>query len=491
MKDVRLIWPNYKLFPYEKQLAIQEASVLLHPKEIIEKKGFIIATDVEECDNASDLVYFHSYEYDGKLFLTKQGRREGEQSRQNTRYCSHGIHEYKGKFNPQIVRAIINIYGQSTASIIDPFCGSGTSVLESNLQGINAVGVDINPLAVFIARTKLAVYHEAAKVSQFKWDSFRNQYEAVLAAVNFEGGEREEYLRSWFVEPYFSQIEAIRITANRYYKGAIRDLILVCTSNLLRDYSEQEPTDLRIRRRFSPYPSIPILDGLKSQIENMVAKVTAYGEDPGNTATYQIQNTSIIEFNKTRALDNSFGLAITSPPYAMALPYIDTQRLSLIWLSLCPPSDIRKLEETLIGAREISKKSTLKEFSAILQENPEHLCAESVSICKSLHEALKETDGFRKQAVPFLLYRYFKDMRRMFSSLYSLLQEGAYYCLVVGYNRTSIGGGVLIDTPRLLSNEAKSTGFSLESIIPLETYQRYGMHVKNAITSEALIVLKK
>src|SRR5690606_18912422 len=89
-------------------------------------------------------------------------------NRQSTRYSAHGLHEYKGKFNPQIVRAILNILGIPAGSnVIDPFCGSGTALLECAHLGMYARGTDINPLAVFIANAKLlAVRTPAAALAQ-------------------------------------------------------------------------------------------------------------------------------------------------------------------------------------------------------------------------------------------------------------------------------------------------------------------------------------
>lgn len=81
-------------------------------------------------------------------------------------------------------------------------------------------------------------------------------------------------------------------------------------------------------------------------------------------------------------------------------------------------------------------------------------------------------------------------MSQMFNNVHRMLKDGAKYCLVVGYNKTNIGGEQKIDTPQLLAEEAKLQGFKLEEIVPLETYQRYGLHAKQAITGEALIILK-
>src|SRR6202020_1457101 len=72
-------------------------------------------------------------------------------SRQSTRYSAHGLHEYKGKFNPQIARHLMNRAGIGKQGIVlDPFAGSGTVLLEAVHFGCNAVGIEANPLAVVI-----------------------------------------------------------------------------------------------------------------------------------------------------------------------------------------------------------------------------------------------------------------------------------------------------------------------------------------------------
>jgi len=78
--------------------------------------------------------------------------------RQSTRYSVHGLHEYKGKFNPQIVRATANLLRlglDRKAQILDPFCGSGTSLVEAAHMGWDALGTDINPLAILISNAKI------------------------------------------------------------------------------------------------------------------------------------------------------------------------------------------------------------------------------------------------------------------------------------------------------------------------------------------------
>lgn len=65
-----------------------------------------------------------------------------------TRYLTHGLDFYKGNFHAQMIRSLINYCNLPPKSIIlDPFCGSGTTLIEANLLEFNAIGIDINPIA--------------------------------------------------------------------------------------------------------------------------------------------------------------------------------------------------------------------------------------------------------------------------------------------------------------------------------------------------------
>ena len=492
MKDVKLFWMPYKLFPYERVLGKREAVALLLPDKIIEEDKFLLVCGCQRPEAAENLVYFSAYCLEEATRYTLQYEREQNgEKKQNTRYFAHGIHEYKGKFNPQIVRAIMNICGADRESIIlDPFCGSGTSLLEAQLQGCEAYGIDINPMAVFIANTKTNIVFHKEDIASFDIDRFVFDVQQHTHSAPYAEDSRSEYLRNWFREDVYDFIESWRAEANCIEDETVRNLLLLAMSNILRDYSEQEPSDLRVRRRNSPYPEEPIGEAVKKIFLKCQAKISQfYTAQP--TASFKHahvinRSSSIASFEDLPRFD----LAVTSPPYATALPYIDTQRLSIVWLGLDSPKSIKSLECSLTGSRETTTKREQQKWLFAMSRNTKGLSEDVASFCQMLQSQLTVNDGFRKQNTPFLLYKYFADMSQMFNRVHKLLKKDAYFCLVVGYNKTSIGKPQLIDTPSLLAEEAIMQGFRLEEIIPLETYQRYGLHAKQAITGEALIVLK-
>jgi DNA modification methylase len=70
-------------------------------------------------------------------------------------YSTHNFHPYPAKFIPQIPRELLNYIDLPPRSVVlDPFCGCGTTLVESNILGFNAIGVDSNPIACLVSKVK-------------------------------------------------------------------------------------------------------------------------------------------------------------------------------------------------------------------------------------------------------------------------------------------------------------------------------------------------
>ena len=72
----------------------------------------------------------------------------------NTTYLTHNFHPFPGKFIPQIPNYFIRKLSKKGETIFDPFCGCGTTLVEAKLTGRDSLGVDINPLGVFVSKVK-------------------------------------------------------------------------------------------------------------------------------------------------------------------------------------------------------------------------------------------------------------------------------------------------------------------------------------------------
>lgn len=354
------------------------------------------------------------------------------------------------------------------------------------------MGTDINPMAVFLSNAKLvSLAIPATDLARAISCVLKDFARSRSRDAGFDVSERREYLASWFEDAILATIERLRLSIQEK-AGACAPVLLALASDLLRDYSLQDPKDLRIRRRMSPLPSTPFIDAFTSACDRYVGRIAASQEVLGILP----QQSQAVLGDVTRGvLDKEiagfFDMAVTSPPYAMALPYIDTQRLSLAWLGLAEPSRIRALEGELVGSREVATSSRI-DLERRLSDNLGRLPNAQIEACAQLFAALGPSDGFRRRAVPALLYRYMVNMRDSFTKVAAVMQAGAPYALIVGHNHTVLSHVRYdIDTPAHLAGLANSAGWLIEEATPLQTYRRYGLHASNAVEAETLLVLRR
>ena len=519
MTDALLEWRGYRYFPYEREFARLETEQLFGEPTREDARGLCVSANAFSATAADRLTYVSRVICpDGPVLVPRQAALEasataGERERQSTRYSAHGLHEYKGKFNPQVVRAIGNIIGlHDGAHVLDPFCGSGTTLLECAHAGWSATGLDRNPLAVHIANAKLTALRcatsglaerverllaavGAATVGMSAEDVDRGFFDARLG-----DGWRSElpslgYLESWFPLGVLGQVVAIRRAIRAHFTSdrerAIFDVVL---SDHLREASLQDPADLRLRRRKDALSNYPITEWFIDAVRTRIPRVVR-----ARDAMRAVQGSQVAHLADVRAVVGTapgmplagFDAVITSPPYETALPYIDTQRLSLVLLGLIPAEAIQGTEKQLIGAREIATSERRVHEEAIRRGAPE-LPTSVVELCRELLAAsVGEGNGFRRRSRPALSYRYFLQMALYFANMRSLVRTGGLVSMVVGHNRTTLGGREFeIDTPGLLIDTAKHQGFSVRLQKPMETYRRYDLHQKNSIAAETLFVLE-
>jgi site-specific DNA-methyltransferase (cytosine-N4-specific) len=525
-------WNDYKYFPYEHSLAQREIEVLFGREVSRHQHGLSVNISDNWLSRANRTTYFREVIAEsGKSLIPIQALLEASANgqlkespsayskspslrRQSTRYSAHGLHEYRGKFNPQIVRAIGNILAlKSGAWILDPFCGSGTTLLEATHNAWNAVGLDINPLGVAITQAKIAAAHidpeeltaQSEKVIQGLGKRARGlQFDTAFTAKQMRRvGEKGwedclpclDYLRSWFTDSVLVQLAAILTEIACVNSTDLQLIFRIMLSDILREVSLQDPGDLRIRLRKFPSenaPAIPLfLNVLTAQTKTILNSRRVLPNSTGRQVALcgDIRNSisMIQKFNAGYRLD----AAITSPPYVTALPYIDTQRLSLVALGLVDAAKLRILEKTLIGNREINRRER-QELERAIESNADHLPKICLRLCQRLKLAFNESsDGFRRQNMPALTYQYCRDMSRMFHSVHQVVKGGAPFVLVVGRNKTRLGDQeFIIDTPKLLTSLAEQQGWEPQESVELDTYHRFDVHQVNSIRSETMLILK-
>jgi site-specific DNA-methyltransferase (cytosine-N4-specific) len=185
-------------------------------------------------------------------------------------------------------------------------------------------------------------------------------------------------------------------------------------------------------------------------------------------------------------------VVITSPPYATALPYLDTDRLSLCYLGLLPRPEHRRRDHQMIGNREVTeglRRAYLARF-----EKDGKLLPKAVATLVAKIERLNEGTGvgFRRKNLPALLSNYFFDMRDVLSGIFDILKPGGFAFVVVGNNHTIAGGQRIdIETANLLAETAKLLKFEVGHSIPMEMLVSRDIFKNNAMATEEILFLRK
>lgn len=485
------------MFEYEKRLAARELEVL--------SRNADEDTDVAELVRGRSTYFRTVGEIPTAQALTEIAHHSGRGSRptrQATRYLVHGLHEYKGKFNPQTARALINTIDPDATALLDPYCGSGTTLIEGMRLGLTTTGIDQNPLAAWVSRIKVQTLTLAGQHGLVeRFDTLTKRLLKVVRSAQRIGraipppdvdSDDELYLRHWFPEPVLGALwDGIRLC--RETDDPIADVAMLCISNIVRQASWQLPEDLRVRRRAAGWvpPSIAELlsDALSRARFAVVETASAPRLDAVPEAVVHLGSSRDGSLVKS-AWPEGRRLVVTSPPYATALPYIDTDRLSIVLFGLASAGAIRGLEQDLTGSREWPARDANAWLEAFIQ-NSAGLPDEVLEVLNLIESNNRKTDaGFRRRAVPTLLYRYFAQMGQTLDALAATMASGENVVMVVGNNRTGSGAyQVEIRTPELLGRLSESRGFSYTERIRLETWARFGMHSKNAVNSEDAVVM--
>ena len=92
------------------------------------------------------------------MYTNYQGYGEWDFRKEDTKEFTHCFHIYPAMMIPQVARGLIELYGKEGDLLFDPYCGSGTSLVEGRLAGMNVYGTDLNPTARLIARAKAINY---------------------------------------------------------------------------------------------------------------------------------------------------------------------------------------------------------------------------------------------------------------------------------------------------------------------------------------------
>lgn len=413
------------------------------------------------------------------------------------RYGPHGFHEYRGKFFPQLVRALINFAGLKPGKVVlDPMCGSGTTNCEARSMGMRTIGVDLNPLSVKISRVKTEMFNVDGP-------SFEAHIEHILSALDRADVENTQitlpwneqdlqYLQRWFDPLALQEIAGILDAIGTCPNSTAKEFLEICLSNILRPISWQKDSDLRVRKEIKEYEVGTARKLFSAETRRNMEKTLSYLScftGDFNFPQYTIKEGDSRRISKVLPKwAEKCDLLITSPPYAMALPYIDTDRLSLTLLGLLPRSDHRRREFEMIGNREITDSER--------QQLWEHYLERRNELPKKVRDVVEKVDlanktnevGFRRKNLSALLGKYFLDMADAMRDALAMMKPGSHGFYVVGNNSTFLNGERFeVETDNLLWEIGKTVGWKQKKIISMELLPSRDIFRHNRGSAESIL----
>jgi DNA modification methylase len=397
-------------------------------------------------------------------------------------YATHGIHSYPAKFIPQIPKFCLESCSEVGDDVIDPFMGSGTTLLEAYMLGRNSYGIDIHPLARLIAKVKttpldpgrLAGLAEKL-ISDLRADDLDNR------AWVPEIPNREH----WFREEVLTGLATIKKHVWSMRKGDYQDFFKICFSSIIRRVSNSDSDSLipevtTFRKKLDEQGKTSF-DAL-SKFENTLRNKLIDAEELWRISTEVAQkyrNRPRVEIigNDARDIDledSSVNLAVTSPPYASAVHYVSVHKLEMYWLGML--KDISELDGRVVG----TSRAYVDEYRPW---EPGTEIAELRFVLEELIEKEKKS--------AYIVYKYFDDMRRNLDEVNRVLKRNCRYCLVVGENTFR---RVRIPTYVILARIALRSGFDIDKSYVYDIINRHldiPRWNDSRIERDYILVLKK
>ncbi len=355
----------------------------------------------------------------------------------DTKTHTHCYHVYPAMMIPQVARRLIRLYGCSRGTLLDPFCGSGTSLVEARLAGMHGVGIDINPFAVFLTRAKTQI---------FDVDQVLNQARRLRSLIDHKLKHREKVepprffnIDYWFKKEVQIDLSIIKELIFDEIDSSVRDFFLVAFAHTVRECSNTRKGEYKLYRiaeqelsSYHPQVFSTFWEKLAQNLRGLMEFVDE--ADPATRAIVLQSDVRCPQPIESESVD----LIVTSPPYGdsqTTVAYGQFSRLALQWLGL-EDDQVKSIDRKSLGGAERAAK----------------VGYESATLAQIL-EQIRQKDSKRAKQVK----QFYDDFAECFPEITRTARKGAHACFVVG-NRTV--KGVRIPTNKILVEIAECFGWS-------------------------------
>lgn len=326
----------------------------------------------------------------------------------------HGLHPYPAMMMPLIARTMFSEYGKGRETIfLDPYVGSGTSLVEAQFYGAKrAIGIDLNPLAILIARTKT----ENMDLDEIKKE-INDFYQYLLDIPEVEIPEFS-IRDSWFNQNSINELAIIRQFILEIKKDFCRDFFQMSFSEVVRLSSETRNGEFKLYRmskksleKFDPKPIEMFKEVLNRNLG--ILKGISYQR---NTEVI-LYNENVFDIPKHKELLSSVDLIITSPPYGdshTTVAYGQFSRLSNEWLGI---KDACTLDRRLLGGVKVADRFfDIEELDSAIEQ-------------------IKMNDKQFNRERSWEVIAFYHDYQKSIEAISKTVKKGGYVVYVVGNRR--------------------------------------------------------
>jgi len=398
---------------------------------------------------------------------------------ENTKTYTHGIHTYPAMFIPQVARRLLETYSKAGDTICDIFCGSGTALVESKVLGRNAYGIDLNPLAIFLAKAKTTPINPQKLTKEYfvLLNRLEKIKDSEIKKPNFKN------LDFWFKEKAIIKLAKLKKAIQEIKDKAIRDFLMVAFSETVRYASNTKTGEfklVRIKGEKLEKHDPDVFGIFRKKAEVNIASVGEFYKEAKRDVWTKIIFGDSSKDNGIK--ENSIDCIITSPPYGdsrTTVAYGQFSRLSAQWIDIFnDPNEASNVDNKLLGGR------ATKTLAHALP---------SEYLNDSLDKIAKQDESRAKDVLSFYI-----GLNDCLTRAHKILKPKKYFCLVIG-NR--LVKQVRIPTDFIIAELGEKIGFTCEDIF-VRNIPGKRMPIKNSPTNivgaleetmnkESIVVLRK
>jgi len=387
-------------------------------------------------------------------------------------------------FSSDFVRDVLNRYLPDNGTVLDPFSGVGTTLVEAVLLGHNATGFEINPYAVLACRTKVNAHRIAVErlydeILRFR--TFYNEKTSIDCAPKSTPPKGFRTRSAFYSPKVLRKVLILQDFIDTVVGSGLQDVFrLAFASTMVRysNYSYEPSLGRRVSAGKSEIQDFPVGQAILAKLSQMAEDISWLQQNlAGQQPSVQIVNDSFFNY-ESHLGSESIDLIVTSPPYLNNYHYNRNTRPHLYWLGYArSPKDLKPLELSNFG----------KYWQTVRERNIVHLefslpTTDLAERLQTLRKVKPERGIYGGNGWANYAASYFNDCYRFAQGIKYTLKSGGTALVVIG---NSILQGIMIPTDQYFGKIAESVGFELVRVdIPRAT------RVGNSIIQSDVRVVK-